>query len=31
VVDEKPEIMNALKKGLERHGFAVDSFNDPGQ
>jgi DNA-binding response OmpR family regulator len=29
VVDDEPDITNVLKKGLERHGFAVDIFNDP--
>lgn len=29
VVDDEPDIMNVLKKGLERHGFVVDTFNDP--
>jgi DNA-binding response OmpR family regulator len=24
VVDDEPDITNVLKKGLERHGFAVD-------
>jgi DNA-binding response OmpR family regulator len=27
-VDDEPDITNVLKKGLERHGFAVDTFND---
>ena len=25
----EPDIRNVLKKGLKRHGFAVDTFNDP--
>ncbi len=29
VVDDEPDIMNILKKGLERQGFAVDTFNNP--
>ena len=29
VVDDEPDITTVLKKGLERHGFAVDIFNDP--
>jgi DNA-binding response OmpR family regulator len=29
VVNGEPDIHNALKKGLKRHGFAVDTFNDP--
>ena len=29
IVDDEPDITNVLKKGLERHGFAVDAFNDP--
>jgi DNA-binding response OmpR family regulator len=29
VVDDEPDITNVLKKGLELHGFAVDTFNDP--
>ena len=29
VVDDEPDITNVLKKGLEYHGFAVDTFNDP--
>jgi two-component system, OmpR family, response regulator ChvI len=28
VVDDEPDITNVLKKGLERHGFAVNTFND---
>ncbi len=29
VVDDEPDITNVLKKGLERNGFIVDTFNDP--
>src|ERR687893_3048382 len=29
VVDDEPDITNVLKKGLERQGFAIDTFNDP--
>jgi DNA-binding response OmpR family regulator len=29
VVDDEPDITNVLKKTLERHGFTVDTFNDP--
>jgi DNA-binding response OmpR family regulator len=29
VVDDEPDITTIFKKGLERHGFAVDTFNDP--
>lgn len=29
VVDDEPDITNVLKKGLERHGFSVDTFNNP--
>ena len=29
VVDDEPDITNVLKKGLEHHGFTVDTFNDP--
>ena len=29
VVDDEPDITNVLKKGLERYGFIVDTFNDP--
>ena len=29
VVDDEPDITNVLKKGLERQGFAVDTFNNP--
>jgi DNA-binding response OmpR family regulator len=29
VVDDEPDITNVLKNGLERQGFAVDTFNDP--
>ena len=29
VVDDKRDITNVLKKGLENHGFAVNTFNDP--
>ena len=29
VVNREPDIHNVLKKGLKRHGFAVDTFNDP--
>ena len=28
-VDDEPDITNVLKKALERHGFTVDTFNDP--
>ena len=27
-MDDEPDITNVLKKGLERHGFAVNTFND---
>lgn len=27
-MDDEPDITNVLKKGLERHGFTVDTFND---
>jgi DNA-binding response OmpR family regulator len=29
LVDDEPDITNVLKKSLERHGFTVDTFNDP--
>jgi two-component system response regulator ChvI len=29
IVDDEPDITNVIKKGLEHHGFAVDTFNDP--
>ena len=29
LVDDEPDITSSLKLGLERHGFAVDAFNDP--
>jgi two-component system, OmpR family, response regulator ChvI len=29
IVDDEPDITNVLKKGLERNGFTVDTFNDP--
>lgn len=29
VVDDEPDITTVLKKGLERHDFTVDIFNDP--
>jgi DNA-binding response OmpR family regulator len=29
VVDDERDITNVLKKGRERQGFAVDTFNDP--
>ena len=29
VVDDEPDITIVIKKGLERQGFAVDTFNDP--
>jgi DNA-binding response OmpR family regulator len=29
VVDDEPDITTIFKKGLECHGFAVDTFNDP--
>lgn len=29
VVDDEPDITNVLKKGLERNGFTVDTYNDP--
>ena len=28
-MDDEPDITNVLKKGLERQGFVVDTFNDP--
>ena len=28
VVDDERDIPNVLKKGLENHGFAVNTFND---
>jgi DNA-binding response OmpR family regulator len=28
-VDDEPDITNVLRKGLELHGFTVDTFNDP--
>jgi two-component system, OmpR family, response regulator ChvI len=28
VVDDEPDITNVLKKGLERYGFTVDTYND---
>ena len=28
-MDDKPEIIFSLKLGLERHGFQVDTFNNP--
>ena len=29
VVDDEIDITTVLKKGLEQHGFSVDTFNDP--
>jgi two-component system, OmpR family, response regulator ChvI len=29
LVDDEPDITASLKIGLERHGFQVDTFNDP--
>ena len=29
IVDDEPDITNVMKKGLEFHGFDVDTFNDP--
>jgi DNA-binding response OmpR family regulator len=29
VVDDEPDITTIFKRGLERYGFAVDTFNDP--
>jgi DNA-binding response OmpR family regulator len=29
VVDDEPDITTIFKKGLECHGFTVDTFNDP--
>jgi DNA-binding response OmpR family regulator len=29
VVDDEPDITTIFKKGLECHGFAIDTFNDP--
>lgn len=29
VVDDEPDITIVLKRGLEQHGFAVETFNDP--
>jgi two-component system, OmpR family, response regulator ChvI len=29
VVDDEPDITTIFRKGLECHGFAIDTFNDP--
>lgn len=29
VVDDEPDVINAIKKGLEKNGFSVDTFTDP--
>ena len=29
IVDDEPDITIVLKRGLEKHGFAVETFNDP--
>jgi two-component system, OmpR family, response regulator ChvI len=29
IVDDERDLPNVLKKGLEHHDFAVDTFNDP--
>jgi DNA-binding response OmpR family regulator len=29
IVDDEPDIDQVLKMGLERNGFAVDTYNDP--
>ncbi len=29
VVDDEPDITIVFKRGLEQHGFAVETFNDP--
>jgi DNA-binding response OmpR family regulator len=29
IVDDEPDITSTLKTGLERHGFQVDTQNDP--
>lgn len=29
IVDDEPDITEALKKGLEQNGFVVETFNDP--
>ena len=29
IVDDEPDIAQVLKMGLERNGFAVDTYNDP--
>jgi DNA-binding response OmpR family regulator len=31
IVDDEVDITDALKAGLERRGFRVDTFNDPAQ
>ncbi len=31
IVDDEADITDALKAGLERRGFTVDTFNDPQQ
>jgi DNA-binding response OmpR family regulator len=29
IVDDEPDIAQVLKMGLEKNGFAVDTYNDP--
>jgi DNA-binding response OmpR family regulator len=29
IVDDEPDIAQVLKTGLEKNGFAVDTYNDP--
>jgi DNA-binding response OmpR family regulator len=29
IVDDEPDITSVLRRGLEQHGFVVDTFNDP--
>lgn len=29
VVDDEPDIVHSIKRGLERKGFSVDAFEDP--
>jgi CheY-like chemotaxis protein len=29
LIDDEPDILYVMKRGLESHGFQVDAFNDP--
>jgi response regulator RpfG family c-di-GMP phosphodiesterase len=31
LIDDEPDIVYVMKRGLELHGFQIDAFNDPGK